>query len=86
MKNEEFLIEQSSQLLSQGKDTENILAFLRKNGCSKSQSIVILKKLQKIPLDEAQKLVHLSQTWQDTRDYDEELNRLFYEILMRDYL
>ncbi|MBN3878727.1 hypothetical protein [Nostoc sp. JL23] len=73
-------------MLIKGKDIESILAFIRENGCSKSQSIVILKKLQNIPLDEAQRLVHLSQTWQDTYEYDEELNRQFYEILMRDDL
>ncbi len=79
---EEYLIQYCNQILIEGNNTESILLFLRDNGCSKTQSIKILKNLQFIPLDEAQNLVHLSQTWQDVYEYDEELNRQFYEVLM----
>lgn len=78
---EEYLIESSNQMLIAGKDTENILAFLRENGCSKIKSFVILKKLYKIPLDEAEDLVHLSKTWQDAYECDAENQRILFEVL-----
>ncbi len=78
---EEFLIENVNQMLIAGKDTENILTFLRESGCSKTKSFVILKKLYKIPLDEAEDLVHLSQTWQDTYECDAENQRILFELL-----
>lgn len=73
MQNKEFLVESCKNMLAEGKDLELILGFLKKYGCSKTQSIVILKDIQGISLDEAKSLVHFSQAWQDVSKIDAEL-------------
>lgn len=51
-----------------GADPETILHELRKAGCSKIESMLVLRELQNVSLDEAKRIVHLSQTWEDVRD------------------
>ena len=51
-----------------GADQETILHELRKAGCSKIESMLILRELQNVSLDEAKRIVHLIQTWEDVRD------------------
>ncbi|KYC38304.1 hypothetical protein WA1_38905 [Scytonema hofmannii PCC 7110] len=84
MESTELLVESSQQMLTEGKDLELILSFLRKHGCSKTQSIVILKEVKKISLDEAKRLVHFSQEWQDVSQVDAKLSERFYEVLIND--
>ena len=78
------LIQRSKQMLNEGETLENVLSFLRHNQCSKTQTIVLLKEIQNISLDKSKTRVHFSQTWQDTRESDEELNQRFHEILTND--
>lgn len=81
MINQKYLIESSTRLLEEGKDIEEVLYFLRQNKCSKIQSILILQKIQNITHDEAKIRVHFSRTWQDTREYDEEVEKVFFDFL-----
>ncbi|GAA6614888.1 hypothetical protein [Scytonema sp. NUACC26] len=84
MESTKLLVESSRQMLAEGKNLEFILSFLRKHGCSKTQSIVLLKEIKKISLDEAKRLVHFSQEWQDVSQVDTELNERLYEVLIND--
>ncbi|MUH00098.1 hypothetical protein F7734_50635 [Scytonema sp. UIC 10036] len=84
MESPKLLVESSWHMLAEGKNLEFILSFLRKHGCSKTQSIVLLKEIKKIFLDEAKRLVHFSQEWQDVSKVDAELNERLYEVLIND--
>lgn len=61
-------------MVASGKDTEAILTFLRKIGCSKIDSIRLLIPLRDLSLAEAKQIVHFSETWKDTRQADEEFS------------
>ncbi len=69
-------------MLNEGKDLEFILGFLRKSGCSKTQSIIILKEIKETSLDESKQLVHFSQAWHDKNKIDEEIIDNFYRVLI----
>jgi hypothetical protein len=79
-----LLIENCKKLLFQTSDVESILNYLRSNGCSKTQSIVMLKSIKDISLDESKQIVHFSKTWQDTLDNDEKFQAIIEEILTKD--
>lgn len=71
MKRLEILIQVCTIKLEAGSNIEDILSFLRKNGCSRINCITVLLKLGYLPPNEAQytkSLVHFSQTWADLRD------------------
>jgi hypothetical protein len=53
--------------LNSGISIEDILAELRKEGFSVIESIKAVVSLQDVTLQEAKKLVHLSETWKDLR-------------------
>ena len=74
----------TQKMLDEEKDIEVIIDYLRENKYSKTQSIVIVKKLKDIPLDEAHSLVHLSKVWEDVREFDEKLNEEFLKVFMND--
>lgn len=70
----EYLMSICKEMLTQGCDLEEILSFLRQNGCSKVYSIRMLTKLKGINLQEAKRIVHFSKTWEDVREEDEEFH------------
>jgi ribosomal protein L7/L12 len=83
MESREILMKSSKTMLVEGKNLEYVLGFLRQNGCSKTQSIIILKEIKEISLDEAKELVHFSEVWQDVSKVDEKLINNFYETAIK---
>ena len=70
--------------LKERESLENILEFLRKEGCSKSQSIEVFLKMKYLPPEKiqfTQHMVHCSKTWADVRERDDELNEKFMDVL-----
>jgi hypothetical protein len=58
-------------LSAEGKSQNEIVSFLRVNGCSKVDSIAILAKAFGVDLGKAKEVVHLSPAWADIRERDE---------------
>jgi hypothetical protein len=84
MKNIEDLMQICQKKISEGSDTEEILSYLRKMGCSKGTCITILLKLNYLPLEKAQftkYVVHFSKTWEDLRETHEDWHDRILEIL-----
>jgi ERCC4-type nuclease len=79
-----LLIKNCKNMLAQTSDVERILNYLKSNGCSKTQSIVMLKSIKDISLDESKQIVHFSQTWQDRFNDDEKFHASIEEILTKD--
>lgn len=81
---EKALAEQCRGLVARGRHTEEVIAFLRAEGCEKTKTIGILADALGIELAKAKDLVHFSATWADFRAKDEK----FHEVLAldRDFL
>lgn len=62
--------------MAQGTDREGLVSYLRQAGCFKIDSIAILSKVLAIDLAEAKALLHLSETWKDTREDDDRFHEL----------
>ena len=62
------LVAECQRLLAEGMGAEEIIGMLRYRGCSKIDSIAIMKLSMAIPLNQAKKLVHFSKAWEDLRD------------------
>ena len=77
---EKGLAERCRELVARGQHTEEIIAFLRAEGCEKTRTIAILAEALGIELAEAKELVHFSATWADVRAKDEK----FHEVLALD--
>ena len=69
------------QLHAQGKSQEEIVSFLRSQGCSKVGSVRVLAKAVGIDLGKAKGVVQLSNTWADTRKRDDQFHELLYKAL-----
>ena len=80
MKNTEALREPVSQLIRQGKSIDEVLMFLREQGCSKIDSMWLLEDVAGMTDCEAKKAVHFSAAWNDVRDRDEQ----FQEELIKE--
>ena len=80
-KDQETLKLHCQDMLAQNMNTEEILSYLRKNGCSKTKSMAILAKTKDIDLGKAKELVHFSQTWRDMRDGDEKLHEAIEKLM-----
>lgn len=59
------------EMISRGDSIEQVMAFLRKAGFSKVQSIRILVDAADYSLSAAKKLVHSSAAWADLRTRDD---------------
>lgn len=62
-------------------DPEAILAFLRRNGCPKSSSMIVLMDILGCSLGEARDRTHVSPTWADVRERDERVSKAFCDAL-----
>lgn len=62
------LISECEALIAQGRNEEEVITFLRDQGCSKLESIAVLKSAMGVDLNHAKRLVHFSQAWKDKRD------------------
>jgi hypothetical protein len=65
------LIEECRTLKDGGVDLENVISYLRKQCCWKIDSI---HESLGISLGDAKRIVHLSSTWEDTRENDDALH------------
>jgi ribosomal protein L7/L12 len=84
MSNTEYLLQTAKEMFKAGNDIESILVFLKNGGCSKTQSIVAIKTINNMSLDEAKRSVHFSQAWKNMQESDENLNQNFYDVLEKE--
>jgi ribosomal protein L7/L12 len=75
------LVEKVQHMLATGTSIEDILSFLRQSGCSKVESIVVIKETNAISLAEAKKIIHYSKAWEDTRERDETFQDTFFNTI-----
>ena len=68
------LIGECRKLKEDGVGLENILTYLRKEGCWKVDTIAILHEALDVSLGDAKGLVHCSSTWRDVREQDDALH------------
>lgn len=57
--------------LGEGTDTEELIAYLRRHGLGKIETMSVLHRCGIGSLAELKDLVHFSQAWQDTRMSDD---------------
>jgi ribosomal protein L7/L12 len=61
------------RLWREGRPIEDVLSALRRQGCSKAESIRALKEATGWPLTEAKRSVHESAAWADVKERDDRL-------------
>jgi hypothetical protein len=61
------ILNTSKDLLLNGATVEQVLRYCRDQGLSIIESMQLLKRLLNIPLDEAKRIAHWSETWSDLR-------------------
>jgi hypothetical protein len=74
MMDNQTLISECKRMAAQGKNPEDVLQFLRAEGCSKVTSIAILAKALAVGLGQAKEMVHTSRTWADVRERDDQFH------------
>ncbi len=77
----QIFLSATRKMRDDGEDIENILLFLRQNGCTMVDCIRIIMPLQGSTLEEANSLVHYSKAWKDMRDYTEKVHDFFMDGL-----
>jgi hypothetical protein len=75
MSSRDKLISECKDLVAQWRGEEDIVLFLRQHGCSKLESIAILKSALDVDLGQAKKIVHFSEAWKDRRLEDEKFHK-----------
>jgi ribosomal protein L7/L12 len=78
------LLPACQQMLADGREVEEVLAFLRRETGSKIHSIFILVHLLGLPLAEAKERVDLSATWQDVFERDLAFHEALSEAVERE--
>lgn len=81
MNKDNELTEKLNNMLTESADKEVVIKFLRESNYSKAESIGIVKKTFGISYDEAQDIIHNSQTWSDVKERDAKINNEFFDIL-----
>ena len=71
MKDTATLVNECQRQRAAGKSNDDLVAFLRTQGCSKVESMAIVARACGVGLGEAKEIVHLSKAWADTRERDE---------------
>jgi hypothetical protein len=77
----EELIAECRRRLEAGEDVETIIRYLRATGCSKIDSIAVLKGACDIGLAKAKETVHFSATWADRKASDEKFHEDIVDAL-----
>ena len=62
---------------------DELIAYLRAEGCHKIESIAVLREALNLNLGDAKRLVHCSPTWADVRERDDELHDQLFETARR---
>jgi hypothetical protein len=65
---------ESSRILARGGSLEEVVAFLRREGLSKVETLQVLTDVAGISLGRAKEIVHLSPVWRDAYEADESLH------------
>jgi hypothetical protein len=73
------ILNNCKKILAETGSIESVLKYLREKGYSKTQSMDMLMELKSIKLGDAKKNVHMSKTWADTREQDDEFHRVIVE-------
>jgi len=76
---DEEILKKCNEILSESKNPEDVIKYLRDEGFSKVMSMNILEKVTNIESDECKKLVHFSKTWADVKERDDK----FHDDLMK---
>jgi ribosomal protein L7/L12 len=80
MMDRQRLIGECTKLKETGVDLENIISYLRSEGCWKIDTIAILREVLDISLGDAKSLVHYSSAWRDVREQDD----AFHDQIIQD--
>ena len=65
--------EEVARRLRNGESLDDALSFVRGQGGSKIDAIVVLRAATPMGLEEAKRAVHFSPVWADTRERDERM-------------
>jgi ribosomal protein L7/L12 len=65
------LINECTKLKESDVGVEDMMSYLRNEGCNKIDTMVVLLEVLGINLGEAKHLVHLSSTWRDVKERDD---------------
>jgi hypothetical protein len=68
-------------LRARGFSDEDLMIFLRAEGCSKIDSIVVLREVLNLNLAEGKALVHLSKAWGDVRERDDTFHEALIDVV-----
>ena len=83
MKDKEEVLARCKTEYEREHNIESVLLLLRENGYSKVQSIKTLIETLQIPIDEAKRVVHLSQAWRDRYHTDEKFHDLLEKSVVK---
>ena len=72
---------QAHRLLDQGEDLQDVLGYLRANGCTIVESIKATMRLTGTSLAEAKQTVHTSRAWSDRREAHDAFHAVLVEHL-----
>jgi len=78
--NDQFLL-LSKQLLAKNYSDEDLMYELRKQNCSKVNTMRIMVELKGLSLSQAKELVHSSNTWNDKKASDEKFQDQIIKIV-----
>jgi ribosomal protein L7/L12 len=82
MKTRSELVDECRALrIAEGATEEDMIVYLRAQGCYKLDAVVVLREVFGLGLGEAKALVHLSPTWQDAREKDDAFHETFVSAL-----
>lgn len=74
-------LEPYQNMISEGRDVEEVLSRLRRDGYSRVESIKVLMTLQDCSLAEAKRAVHTSDVWKNAREDAETVHESLIEHL-----
>jgi hypothetical protein len=85
MKTRPELAEACRALRARGFSDDDLMAFLRAEGCSKIDSIVVLREVLDLSLAEGKALVHLSKAWGDVRERDDTFHEALIDVVTKEF-
>jgi len=78
------LVDLCQQQKVAGNTNEEIIAFLRAQGCSKMESIFVVAHAFTIGLNDAKEIVHLSKAWTDVYERDNQFHQIMEETCRKE--
>jgi hypothetical protein len=71
------------EMKAAGCSDEDLLQFLRGERASMMDSVLLIRRINNIPLREAQEIVHQSATWSDEKERHDRLQEVLLDSLQR---